>query len=187
MKKQTEQAKTDVWSNAYTKTHFRARWRASHSVRTNIVVMPIKKTSTPSVATHQNWMDPAHRLKTDYCSLGIMKAYRVKTQPRQSNKRWGEMFYCHNHRKRECGIYISSRSKLMENQWAGCQILMSFSGHKIEMTAKSVFLSSGWQHSAAVKSNTVCLSCGVRLQSTHRHNASRPFCTNDPFYHRAPL
>lgn len=34
------------------------------------------------------------------------------------------MFYYHNHRKRKLRIHISPRNKLMENQWAGCQILI---------------------------------------------------------------
>lgn len=112
-------------------------------------------------------MDPAKRLKNDYCSSVIMKAYWVKTYPTQ-HRHWVWMLYYHNQRQRECTIYISPRNKLMENQWAGCQILISFSGHKTQMTAKSVFLSSGcfsgWQqksdqmkfvYSVGYKSNTV--------------------------------
>ena len=56
----------------------------------------------------------------------------------------------------------------MENQWAGCQILITLSGHKVQLTAKSVFLCSGcfsgWQHAAQVKSNEVYLFCWVQKQ-----------------------
>lgn len=64
------------------------------------------------------------------------------------------MFYYHNHRKGESRIHISPTNKLMENQWADCQILilvLILVVKKAQMTAKSVFLLSRRQQTAVVK------------------------------------
>lgn len=52
------------------------------------------------------------------------------------------------------------------------------------MTAKSVFLSSGWQHAAVVKSNEVYL-LGTKVKQNIK--AEHQQTLSDPFYHTAPL
>lgn len=99
-------------NNRDKKKFFRARLRISQSARTNIVNAPIKKTSRPSVATHKNWMDPASRLKNDYCSFARRTEWKQK--PKANNRRWGsKTFYCHNHRTgcRECTMSKKKRRK----------------------------------------------------------------------------
>lgn len=97
-------------NNSDKKKFFRARLRISQSARTNIVNAPIKKTSRPSVATHKNWMDPASRLKNDYCSFA--RRTKWKQKPKANNRRWGsKTFYCHNHRTGFWECTISKKKK----------------------------------------------------------------------------
>lgn len=93
------------------KKFFRVRLRISQSARTNIVNAPIKKTSRPSVATHKNWMDPASRLKNDYCSFA--RRIEWKQKPKANNRRWGsQTFYCHNHSVGFREYTISEKTKI---------------------------------------------------------------------------